>query len=739
MALQKIHLYHYNNYYNRTWKRFKTIAEYAPFEIQTISPISNFNFKPGDSIHTDLIINGFEIPVNSYPDYCIVEYADGTFARWFVMDTIRKMGLQYQLILKRDTLVDYWNAAKYANGFLERGNVGLDDYYVFNKDISTPSMILKERVKVYDKTKTAWAYLFYNSNAFEYVNPTSIEQFKSFPTDYVAITCRLDGIRYDIVFPSQTRRSTNDIFNVMVGCADNHRLVWNRSNPFKIKYSVMEYENQTNDGDDAGKAKNTVAKEREFTFPANYQHDISGDTTKKLLAMLSGSDIPSWVKPMQIYDEQILPFYDNNTRSRAASDYYPNCIYPAIDEDKGTIPIINFNPIINDSTYHMSGISDVIIISNADNPNNAQIEGWFKILSDNTISYDVDMRDIPIKNRDILYGTFPKSSTTLYKDVLMYVKENMNLYETRLVASDYSSVVSFHSAAVGTAMDNDNVYVGMTKLKVRAVLKPSATTFTILPDFTHTEFTNLIPAPPSLYGGNYDYDPRGLNMSSTSFTLPQTSSEWGNYQKTNLNYQNTFNRQIKDMEINNRVERANEVINMASNSLGMTLGGASAGAMVGGPIGAMVGAAVGGIAGIGNAIAGGMQIDLNDQLRQREIDTAKVQFENTKQNIQAVPYTIMSNGADSTYNALYPVIELYQADLGLDKYDQLISLNGESVQRAGTIWENFTIDNPFDDKKTYVLIHLANIDTTRLNINYGIASDIASEAARGIYYTRSDI
>lgn len=223
-----------------------------------------------------------------------------------------------------------------------------------------------------------------------------------------------------------------------------------------------------------------------------------------------------------------------------------------------------------------------------------------------------------------------------------------------------------------------------------------------------------------LYGQDFN-DARGL-ICGGDFSLPQISNAWANYQLTNKNYQNIFDRQIENMEVNNAIQRRREVMGVSLGALGGLAGGAWAGAKAG-PIGAAAGAVVGGI---GSAIAGGIDMALNEAQRQEALDYTRDQFGYQLGNIQALPTSLSKTSALTYNNKIFPVLEFYtctpEEKLALENK---LKYNGMTVMRIGTIQE-FMKETP-----TYIKGQLIRLEGTGEDFHY--ISELAKEFNKGVF------
>ena len=137
-------------------------------------------------------------------------------------------------------------------------------------------------------------------------------------------------------------------------------------------------------------------------------------------------------------------------------------------------------------------------------------------------------------------------------------------------------------------------------------------------DITYKPFNPFIKVAPQfarLYGRNYN-DDRGL-ICSGDFSLPILSDQWKSYENNNKLYGQIFDRDVRNIEVNQEIQRFKEPFSVLSGTAVGAGAGAMAGAKVGGGYGAIAGAAIGGTTGL----AGGLiDISLNEKQRKEQKD-----------------------------------------------------------------------------------------------------------------------
>lgn len=226
-----------------------------------------------------------------------------------------------------------------------------------------------------------------------------------------------------------------------------------------------------------------------------------------------------------------------------------------------------------------------------------------------------------------------------------------------------------------------------------------------------------------LYGQDFN-DARGL-ICGGDFSLPQLSNAWANYQLNNKNYQAIFDRQIQNMEVNNKVQRQKEIIGAAIGTVQGGMMGAASG-MQYGPAAAIAGGVGGTLASLGGGIA---DIYFNEQLRNEALDYTKDMYGYNLGNIQALPTSLTKTSAFTYNNKIFPILEYYTCtDQEKQALRDKIKYNGMTVMRIGTIAE--FIPNA---EKQYIkgrIIRLEGIEE-----DYHFLKAISEEIFKGAFFS----
>ncbi len=131
----RLYTLHYNNYFNRNFKRENSLQEYLDQDYWTNGhEVNNVSFNPADGVDTTQIV--------SYnadnDDYCIVAKIENNvetiLSRWFIMEAKRTRTNQYLLTLKRDVLVDNYDTIKEDPIFVEKGTLQENDPLICNDE-----------------------------------------------------------------------------------------------------------------------------------------------------------------------------------------------------------------------------------------------------------------------------------------------------------------------------------------------------------------------------------------------------------------------------------------------------------------------------------------------------------------------------------------------------------------------------------------------------------------------------
>ncbi len=200
----------------------------------------------------------------------------------------------------------------------------------------------------------------------------------------------------------------------------------------------------------------------------------------------------------------------------------------------------------------------------------------------------------------------------------------------------------------------------------------------------HNPYIHINPDFKNMYGRDFD-DGRGL-ICQGDFSYGLLSDAFTNYELNNKNYNAIFNRQIKNMDVNNAIARQEQIAQSIAGGVVGTASGVAAGAMAGG----VPGAIIGGVVGAAGSTVGGIMDYANLTKRQEEARSFATDMYNySLQNIKALPYSLTSCTALTYNNKLFPFVEKYsctvqEREAVLNK----LLLDGMTVNKIDTL-ENY--------------------------------------------------
>lgn len=147
-----VSIYNFNNYHNRQVKLSEDFGTSIYVETG-----DNVNFNPGDGVATQVTVGRVMNPYSGTGDYFV--YCEDNInptSRWFILEANRTRGGQYQLTLKRDVAVDYYDAIVTADTFIEKAILPENNPLIFNKENISVNQIKKAEYLLRDVTQTAW-------------------------------------------------------------------------------------------------------------------------------------------------------------------------------------------------------------------------------------------------------------------------------------------------------------------------------------------------------------------------------------------------------------------------------------------------------------------------------------------------------------------------------------------------------------------------------------------------------
>ena len=306
-----------------------------------------------------------------------------------------------------------------------------------------------------------------------------------------------------------------------------------------------------------------------------------------------------------------------------------------------------------------------------------------------------------------------------YKLYEKNIKVGSQCDKVRIVSPNYNGIYEFNPGKNGGLVQNFNV------------------AFTYLP---YQPFIRIKPQFGGIYapsdGEQFD-DATGL-ICQGDFSLSYLSDKWAQYQIQNKNYNNIFDREVKNLELRNNIARDKEAWQIASNVFSGVTNGLMTGAITGGGlVGGLVGGAIGGV---GSFAAGLKDREVNETLRQEALDYKNDMFGYQLGNIKALPNSITKVTAYNIINNVFPIVEFYTCTKEEKKaVANKIAWNSMTVGRIDSIinyinnnWEYAVSTEEVITDQGYIKAKIIRID--------GIADDfhllnaISDELNKGVYF-----
>ena len=272
-------------------------------------------------------------------------------------------------------------------------------------------------------------------------------------------------------------------------------------------------------------------------------------------------------------------------------------------------------------------------------------------------------------------------------------------------------------------------YNGMFEFK-KTKLKNGITTINV--DCTYKPISPYIKLNPNLFDSLYsnkDYnDSTGL-ICSGDYSIPMLSDAMINYELQNRNYQAIFNRQLQNLDVNQRIAKEQQQFAGMVGAISAPIAGGLAGAATGakaGPYGAIAGAVVGAGLGAGAGIYGyNKDMEWLQQQQYEARDFAVDQFQYQLGNIQALPQSVTKSSPLSFNNKVWPILEYYSCkDREKEILRSKIRYDGMTVMAIGTLQEYATAGGYLKGKM---------IRLNELNDDSHIANAIYEEVNKGFY------
>jgi len=758
-----VRVYNFKNYLNRKLDYFTSLSDYGT-PTHTDTGVTNWNWSNG--VETEYLMT-LTSAIDT-PDYLILTEngKTGIVARWYVMEANYTRQNQYKLLLRRDLLADFHENYKDSPMFVEKAMLVPGDPAIFNKENIGFNQIKTSETLLKDTTGCSWIVGYYERGAtvsgsnvggdfvYDYSTGNTLENWEYYSYSNLGGNTKWKGSvvdykgRYytrvlDINY-QETVYNKDRVITVWDVASQNsfvHGVAYNIS--FATSHyiqNVLSYINlvpKDHSSTDTNNFLSLDGKTIEFTngqyrISINYLADeedsqwitpvVGTALHQRLVSDTGNHEITgnpfSYKAKRKSYTLSLTPISQaGKTYKYSFSQTRRHCIDSIYDVF--AIPYKGdywFNPLdINDKCIPEVQLMIAQDIAKNLGGQNGKIydlqilpfrpADWIDNYSWITDYKKYDLiKDSSDRNAGIIFHiestsfTFDIPYSINMPNSSIEIKKMNECDVYRICSPNYQGVFEFNPA-------KNN---GVSKFKVSCTYKPFSPYIKIAPDFG------------GLYGRDFG-DNRGLILGG-DFSLPVINDHWKNYELNNKNYQNIFNRQIENIEFNNReAMRLQNWQGVAGMISGISYGAMAGGLSGLGPAGAIAGAGLGAVAGY---IGAKEQFKYLQRTQAENMDYKQDLFGYELGNIKARPDTISKTTPFCIDNKYFPFIEYYTCtDVEKKAFEDKLTWNGMSVMRIGTFEE-------FEPNGGYIKGQLIR---TNINEDANLLIELQAELAKGVY------
>ena len=770
----------YNNYENRIIKHDTSISDYSTY---TYYDINGVNFNPNDSLYTEQIASN---TTAWKPDYMLElnDKKDTIISRWFVIGHNRTLTGQYKYRLKRDIIADKYDNVVNAPIYIERAMINSkDNPLLYNYEGFKFNEIKQQEILLKDLSNTPWYVCYFkdipdsdnNHGSFTLSNNYDISIAGSLSSSIYApgtkyyvsdLSVATNWQVYDhLGLQMETRVSENSITANEVSSlsanrtycfTDNFNLVlYTLRTMFSSKYTYLKTKALTDLGyttitDSQYQTLQDVSNQNIKVYSvadgkiynvratitiSNEEHafQVGDETTTYVRGLVSATSLHNIAAPIEYGTNPCDTKYTLATISVVASEITSGTCNWAVYSGSETPTLDSQYDIIAIPYYDITFIDGTSKTAKKEYAE-ALIKSMVNQLSQN---YIIDVQLLPycpIQRALDSNGRIVKSNL-LANEINIIYPTGITTYGTFIL---YLSSSNFtFDIAQSIAVPNDPIDTKIdNETKLYKIVSPNyngSFEFSPVKNFGVDSFNvdvSLIPYTPyihinpnfkGLYGADYN-DSKGL-ICGGDFSLPLRIDQWEQYKINNKNYQNIFDRQMKNLDFNQRQETIGQVVSSITGTMQGGTQGAMAGGMAGGAYGAIAGAVLGTTA---SAIGGVADYMLMKQ-RQREAKSFSVDmYKYQLGNIQALPDNITKVTPFTFNNKLWPFIEVYDAtDEEKTLFRNFLTYKSMSINAIGYI--NYYLQA----SKTFIKGKIIRIESAETDAD--MLMEIYNELDKGVY------
>ena len=774
----------HNNYYNRRYKPINSLT--GATVLGYLYNVSNFD--PADGVDTTQE-TAYET-FTDIPDYMLAMEGEEIVSRWYVVEAKRIRGGKYRLDLHRDVIADYFADIENAPMFIEKGYVPYSNPLIFNKEQMSFNKVKKHEILLNNGFEGAWLVGYIARNAVDIEGSTTFQtpyvniivdslsswEYWKYCTEnenkkplYTADYNHKFRVYYKPTGALIKRYEEFDSTDRVVHMATAHdsETTCSINDPTGLAYEYDNYKTDINNlvAGQIGTTSISVVSNILSLEGQILRTEVGGVTKYYKIRVNSGAEnVEGYLSAGALYNkmyewvtasggtnindktlwyststtsytisiEDITGGYTASfklpaTRRHLIDAPYDMIVFPWL-EGKFSYTVGNVTAIHNIHKQDMFDIAMNFAKNAGSNLYDLQLLPYCPIngleLKGTNITTPSEFTDVDytlIKDKDnqvwgiVYYGlnsnftvNIPMANSTAYNYL---TKVETDAIERKV--KNECDLVRICSPNGSNSFDfSPQMNDGFDYIQVDCTYKPYNPYIHVAPDFA------------GLYGDNFG-DTRGLIVQG-DFSLPVITDAWVQYEISNKNYANVFDRETQSLEFKENIRRSQAGWTIASSIIsgmgsGSALGKTVGGLGVSGAIGTGVGALVGGATLAGASIAD--YVD-SKKLYAEQMDYRQDMYNMNLENIQARPNGLAKTSAFTNNNKIYPFIEYYTAtDVEKEALRSKIKYNGMTIGVIGKIMDYV------GSTETYVKGSLITAD---INDDYHTVQAINNELNMGI-------
>ena len=767
----------YNNYFNRLFKRENTLSDYLTNDYLQYT---NINFVPNDGVNTGIIL-----PIQDYNDYDYLLVVENNIiiSRWFIVDSKRTRTNQYQLSLKRDTLVDYYDDIKDDYLYVDKAILPKSNTLIFNEENMSFNQIKKAEFPLKDTSGCAWICGYVALPKADGTNTFNIDikysdkdydletasltswPFYKYVTSNSLTSVPLSRLFFDVKvndsyiggimgtqgdgFWAYQSTVTNPSTNYYVSTGKYLKpndIIYNfTKQASKVPYDLNSYLNILTKAEynsilalDGKRLKDTssntyynisIVKDTNYvetdvtgtlksTIDSNFDKTVAtgtgdiklhylGNSVRIVLSQLKDATLKLDLSKSAVLEDApymmfCIPYGDSVRILPTSGDAYIMSKSVAINagisiaKALGTqvydVQLLPYNPM---DWIVKKGTTNTLIDNDPTNELNHIKSGNETI----GLIYWSTISNFTKTITKLIYKNTQEEDNITFK-----VNSSTQLY--RICSPNYNGYFDWNPRK-----NNQNFYDdGTLSFNIDCTYKPYTPYIHVSPIFNNY-----------MYGSDFR-DSRGL-ICGGDFSLTIVNDSWSQYQITNKNYQNIFDREIQHLDFTNNIAKTQDILNAISATVTGGASGAVAGSVAGGPVTAI---GTGLTAAASGAFMGMADYYQNQAIRKEDKDYKIDMYNYQLGNIKAQPYSLTKVSSQSYNYKIFPFIEFYDCTdeeklmmRNKIKYD---GMTVQSIYKLSDFTTGFLKGKPI-----------------RLSLNAAHESvDIYNELSKGIYLGGDD-